>query len=187
MMDWLELEAARLRIRQFEQRDLEACLDFRRRVLGMEEQPTAVQSWLNWTIDSYRELSQLDQPPYADYAVELKDSAIVVGSVAIVPTVVPWGALAGDPSDSLLSPEVGLFWGILPSYQRQGYATEAAGALLDFLFEQLRIRQVVATSRSDNIASQRTMQKLGMELHSNPLTEPAWCQVVGKKLNPLHS
>ena len=69
------------------------------------------ESWLRWTIDSYRELAKLEQPPYADYAVELRGNAEFVGSVGIVPTVVPWGSLFGDTANDLLSPEVGLFWG----------------------------------------------------------------------------
>ena len=55
---------------------------------------------------------------------------------------------------------------------------------MDFLFDKLRLRQVVATTAYDNIASQKTMKNLGMTLHTNPLSELAWCQVVGKVENP---
>ena len=114
----------------------------------------------------------------------MKDSGDFIGAAGIVPTVVPWRALTGNPADNLLSPEVGLFWGIMPDYRRRGYASEAAKAIMDFLFDKLRLRQVVATTAYDNIASQKTMKKLGMTLHSNPLSELAWCQVVGKVENP---
>ncbi len=179
MIDQLELQSARLRIRHFTAGDLPACLDFRRRVFGLQEEEAKANSWLRWTIDSYRELAQLKQPPYADYAIVLKADGQFIGSVGIVPTVLPWGALKGAASDSLLSPEIGLFWGILPEYRRQGYATEAGGALIDFLFQVFGARQVVATTAYDNLASQNTMKKLGMRLYRNPLPEPAWCQVVG--------
>ena len=87
-------------------------LHFRREVFGIDDGEASAQSWLTWTIDSYRELAGLGQPPYADYAVERRRDGRFVGSVGIVPTVVPWGALRGEPADALLSPEIGLFWGI---------------------------------------------------------------------------
>jgi len=178
------LATARLRIRPFCNDDLEDCIQFRREVFGVEEAPAKAQSWLNWTIDSYRELAGLGQPPYADYAIELRGDGSFIGSVGIVPTVVPWGALQGDPADALLTPEIGMFWGILPAWRRRGYAVEAGGALLDYLFSELKARQVVATTERDNIASQRIMDKLGMKLLHNPTEEPRWCQVVGLTVNP---
>ncbi len=178
------LESERLRIKPFSEGDLGHCRRFRREVFGLDESRGAAQRWLRWTLDSYRELANLGQPPYADYAVVLKDGGGFVGSVGIVPTLVPWGALKGNAEDSLLSPEIGLFWGILPEYRRRGYATEAAGALLDYLFNEMQARQAVATTERDNIASQRIMEKLGMRLFENPTAEPAWCQVVGFSANP---
>ena len=178
------LETTRLRIRQFTHDDLEDCIRFRRELFGAEEPRAKAQSWLTWTIDSYRELAGLGQPPYADYAVELRSDGSFAGSLGIVPTVIPWGALKGDPSDALLSPEIGMFWGILPEYRQRGYAGEGAGALLDYLFAELKARQVVATTEHNNIASRRVMQKLGMKLLSNPTDEPRWLQVVGLIVNP---
>ena len=178
------IDAGRLRIRQFNSDDVQHCRRFRHDVFGLDEGAAPAQSWLRWTIDSYRELANLGQPPYADYAVVLKDGGAFVGSVGIVPTVVPWGALKGDAQDRLLSPEIGLFWGILPEFRQRGYATEAARALLDVLFRELKARQVVATTTRDNIASRRTMEKLDMNLYENPHPAPAWRQIVGCTLNP---
>lgn len=178
------LETQRLRIRQFDESDLDYCRQFRREVFALDERRERARSWLRWTIDSYRELSHLGQPPYADYAIEIKDSGEFVGSVGIVPALVPWGALKGIPADQTLSPEIGLFWGIMPDFRRRGFASEAAGALLVYLFHELAARQVVATTELDNIASQRTMQKLGMRLFSNSRPEPRWRQIVGFIANP---
>lgn len=178
------LETARLLIRQFDEGDLDDCIRFRREVFALDEPATRVERWLNWTIDSYRELGELGQPPYADYAVVLRESGEFIGSAGIVPTVVPWGALKGDPTDSLLSPEIGLFWGILPAHRQSGFATEAGGALLEYLFHELQARQVVATTERENIASQRTMEKLSMRLWRNPNDQPRWRQVVGLIANP---
>lgn len=175
----IDLRTDRLRIRQFHERDIEDCLRFRAQVFNMQEPRQKAENWLRWTIDSYRELAQLGQPPYADYAVETRSNGHFIGSVGVVPTVIPWGALEGDPADHLLKPEVGLFWGIMPRYRRRGFASEAGMALLDYLFRELHIARVVATTEKDNIASQRTMERLGMTLRRNPLSEPPWCQVVG--------
>ncbi len=54
-------------------------------------------------------------------------------------------------------------WVISPPYQRQGYATEAAGAVLKYGFEALGLRRVVAACDSRNLASLRVMEKLNMQ------------------------
>lgn len=180
----IDLRTDRLRIRQFHERDADDCVRFRAQVFDIQEPRQRAVTWLQWTIDSYRELAQLGQPPYADYAVEARASGHFIGSVGIVPTVIAWGALGGDASDDLLSPEVGLFWGILPRYRRRGFASEAGMALLNYLFQELNVARVVATTEKDNIASQRTMERLGMTLQRNPLSQPSWCQVVGVIQHP---
>lgn len=183
MIDKLELETSRLRIRHFKASDLDDCLRFQRDAFAPTVKREAADKWLRWTIDSYRELAKLGQPPYADYAVELRGSGRFIGSVGIVPTVVPWGVFAGDRGDRRLTPEIGLFWGILTEHRRRGYAGEAAAALINFLLVDFGARQLVATTEHDNIASQATMTKLGMTLYRNPAAAPAWRQVVGKLEN----
>jgi len=80
---------------------------------------------------------------------------------------------------SLSSTEFGLFYAISPAYQHHGYATEAAQALIDFAFQNLRLKRVIATTMVDNIASMGVMRKLGMRIEKNPYPEPPWLQVVG--------
>lgn len=75
-------------------------------------------------------------------------------------------------------PEVGL-WAIDPQHQRQGYAAEAAQAMITFAFQQMRLRRILATTEYENIASQNVMRKIGMQITRNPLPEPPWLQVVG--------
>jgi len=45
----------------------------------------------------------------------------------------------------------------------QGYATEAAKAVLDFGFQTLGLHRIWATCRPNNIGSAKVMQKIGME------------------------
>jgi ribosomal-protein-alanine N-acetyltransferase len=48
------------------------------------------------------------------------------------------------------------------AYWNQGYATEAAGALLPLAFETLGLRRMLATCDARNTGSWRVMEKLGM-------------------------
>ena len=75
--------------------------------------------------------------------------------------------------------DIGLFYHFDPQYRRQGYATEAARALVKHAFEQLNLKQIVATTGFDNQASMGVMRKLGLTLYRNALPDPEWFQVVG--------
>jgi ribosomal-protein-alanine N-acetyltransferase len=58
--------------------------------------------------------------------------------------------------------EVELTYAISPDYWGQGFATEAATAVLHWGFETLKLPKIAAVSAPANFASQRVMQKLGM-------------------------
>lgn len=55
--------------------------------------------------------------------------------------------------------EVG--WGLHPSAWRQGYATEAAQACMDFAFDRLGWDEVIHMIAPDNLASQAVARRLG--------------------------
>ena len=79
---------------------------------------------------------------------------------------------------------MGLFWGTAPTHQGNGYATEAAQALIDYLFTHERLARIVANTEYDNLASQAVMKKLGMTLDRNPQADPPWLQIMGVLENP---
>jgi [ribosomal protein S5]-alanine N-acetyltransferase len=54
-------------------------------------------------------------------------------------------------------------WGIHPDFWGQGFATEAARALLQLAFTDLDANRVFAICHADNHASYRVMEKLGMQ------------------------
>ena len=62
-----------------------------------------------------------------------------------------------------------LGWVLDPAYTGRGYATEAVSAIVDVCFETLGVRRIVAHCFSDNTASWRLMERLGMrrETHSS--------------------
>src|SRR5205085_7665200 len=76
-------------------------------------------------------------------------------------------------------PEFGLYYALSPAYQRQGYATEATRALIDYAFTQLALKRIVATTTNENVASIAVMRKVGMRIEKNPYPDPPWFQVVG--------
>ncbi len=182
------IETARLRIRPFVMDDLVGIHRILKQAFGPGEyvDGTATlqqrQSWLQWTILNEEWLANLHQPPYGDRAVTLKISGQLVGSIGYVPCLDAFEQLPELRTDSQLgynTPEFGLFWAIDPQFQRQGYATEAARALIQYAFEHLRLKRIIATTQYSNAASRAVMRKLGMKLTENPLPEPRWLQVVG--------
>lgn len=81
-------------------------------------------------------------------AVVLKASGRMIGHMVFH----PWNA----PHTH----EIG--WVFDKAHHGQGYATEAARALLAHAFETLRAHRVIATCQPQNPASWRVMEKLGM-------------------------
>lgn len=62
------------------------------------------------------------------------------------------------------NPEIrGIAWYINPEYQGQGYGTEAAEAVLKFMFEKVNICKIITTVATANKSSIRILEKLGFE------------------------
>ncbi len=186
------LETARLRIRPFVVEDLEDVyqlldVDLNPGVTGAEVKETmaAREAWLQWSILNYEQLAGLYQPPYGDRAVVLKNTGRLVGACGFVPYLNPFeqlpGFIAGDPSPDLsyATTEFGLYYAISPAHRRQGYATEAARALVDYAFQHLHLKRVVATTDYDNVGSIGVMRGLGMCIEQNPHPDPPWLQIAG--------
>lgn len=186
------LETERLIIRPFTMDDLEdvhqmldvdlADVDF-----GSEGEKSLHerQQWLQWTVMSYEELAKLYQPPYGERAVILKQTGQLIGACGFVPCLNVFEQLPSfsttvvDQSESFNSTEFGLYYALSPAHQRQGYATEAVKAMIDYAFTELNLRRIVATTTYDNVPSIGVMQKVGMRIEKNPFADPPWLQVVG--------
>jgi ribosomal-protein-alanine N-acetyltransferase len=183
------LETDRLVVRPFVRDDLDTIQPIVDAAFG-EESRGARQEWLDWTVMNYTALARLGQPPYGDRAVVLKATDTLIGAVGLVPSFGPFDTLpyfrdrTTGPPTGLFTPEMGLFWAIGEPYRGQGYATEAARALIDFAFTRLRLKRIVATTQYSNTRSIAVMQRLGMSIQHNPDPTPAWFQVVGILDNP---
>jgi len=186
-----QLETERLIVREFVLADLDA----RRRLLldAFGSAPSIEESanWMTWTVLNGPELARLHQPPYGDRAVIVKSTGTLIGSVGLVPQMIPWGVLPNyrapdEIPHTFTSPEFGLFWAIESPHRGNRYAAEAAQLIIDYVFNVLRACRIVATTAYHNHASQRVMTKLGMRIEHNPGKEPFWFQVVGVLDNPQY-
>ena len=178
-----ELETERLIIRSFVTADGPAVAHLK----GRADQAAidSSQRYVDQGIALEQQLADIEQPPIGDRAVLLKESQTVIGLVGLPLIIGPFEQLIPfDASETAVafagnSLEIGLYYEFDRQYRRQGYATEAASALVKFAFEQLNLKQIVATTGYDNHASMGVMRKLGLTLYRNVAPEPEWFQVVG--------
>jgi ribosomal-protein-alanine N-acetyltransferase len=90
------------------------------------------------------------------FAITLRDGGALIGAIGL--------ELRKDHNRAELG-----YWVGVP-YWNQGYCTEAARAALRYGFEELHLNRIVATYLSENPASGRVMQKIGM-LHEGTLRQ----------------
>ncbi|HEY0426577.1 MAG TPA: GNAT family N-acetyltransferase [Pyrinomonadaceae bacterium] len=63
------------------------------------------------------------------------------------------------------TPEVEIYYGFFKDWWGKGVATEAAKAMLRFGFEETRLEKIVAGTHPNNFASQKVLQKIGLNKH----------------------
>ena len=187
------LETERLLIRPFRMDDIQALhriLDVE--VHGVEDAEKTLalrREYVEWSIRNYRQLALLYQPPYGERAIVRKVDDTLIGACGLVPSMGPFGmyppfAEVPTSARNCHLPQVGLFYTISTSVRGQGFATEAARALIEYGFTALNLWRIIATTTYDNAASMAVMRRLGMTVERNPETLPEWSQVVGTIVNP---
>ena len=85
---------------------------------------------------------------YGLFLMELKDGGTPIGLCGFV------------NRETLPHPDVG--FALLPQFEKQGYAYEAASALLDYGRERLGCKRVLAITTPDNESSGRLLEKIGL-------------------------
>ncbi len=187
------LETERLQIRPFTINDNEAIYQNLKSIgwvndqLSEAEQRKANDEYVQWSVLNHQQLAQLYQPPYGDRVVVLKATNEVIGTCGVVPyvdtfTVFPY--FGGPQEGGLATAEIGLMWTIGVAYQKQGFASEVAKALIQYAFADLNLHHIIATTEFDNIGSQKVMEKAGMWLEKNETAVSPWLQVIGLAENP---
>jgi [ribosomal protein S5]-alanine N-acetyltransferase len=150
-----ELRTPRLLLRSFERSDIPAIV----RLAGARKIAAT-------TANIPHPYTEYDAQSFLEYA----DNEFRAGrSVAFAVTISPGGELCGSVG-LVITPaheraEIGYWIGV--PYWGQGFATEAASAVMAFGFEKLRLNRIYASHFAGNTASQRVLEKIGM-CHEGP-------------------
>lgn len=91
---------------------------------------------------------------YGFAALELRESGTCIGFAGLHPD---------DVVPTLPPQTVEIGWRLAPEHWGKGYVNEAAGALVEFGFEQLGLDQIVSFAVWNNMRSLAVMERLGME------------------------
>jgi len=151
----LPLETERTIIRRFEDRDVADILayskhprgDFHRRQnVGWKRTRAGVRTWWEPMIDRPVD----EETKWLGLVVEVKDVGRVVGNVGF------------SVKKILDHREAMIGWIVGRDYEGNGYITEAATALIDFLFLGEGFHRVYAMTSIDNQRSWAVMERLGM-------------------------
>ena len=126
-------------------------------LLGFASQPSvasvtsrgipATEKGVRGYIDLQNSYQPFEKDKVFELAVERKEDGRVMGLL---------GLIRGDHRQG----EIG--WALGAEYRGQGYATEAARALVDYGFSRLDLHRIHADTNSDNRASWKLMERLGM-------------------------
>ncbi len=144
------LETERLSIRQFTLEDAAF-------IFELLNEPGYIQNIADRNIHSLEDARRyLEQGPLASYAANgfglfrasLKDSDLPIGMCGLIRRTV--------------LEDVDLGYAILERYWGQGYATEAAAALLAYGYDVLKLPRIIAITAPDNAGSIRVLEKIGL-------------------------
>jgi RimJ/RimL family protein N-acetyltransferase len=156
------LASPRLILRRFRPEDLDRFVAYR-----ADPEVARYQSWENFTrADGVQFIDEMatqhpDTPgQWFQIAIELKATGEMIGDCAV-------HVLSNAPHDA----EIGFT--LAPAFQGHGYATEAVGCLLDYLFNSRGKRRVLAITDVRNTPSIDVLGRLGFLL--DPVRrEPIW-------------
>lgn len=110
------------------------------------------QKWMGKFINDAIELEKKDNPfhEYLAFAIEDKMRHQVIGSV---------GSSYYEDFG-----EVGVTYFIGANYRGEGYAAEALQCFTDYMFARYDLKKLIATAKTQNAASCRTLEKAGFTL-----------------------
>lgn len=147
-------ETSRLIIRQLSSADAAF-------VLALTNEPSTIENigdkGLRSVADAQRFIStgpwtQHQKPGYGQFAIELKQSGKLIGVCGILYRI------------KLDLTDVG--FALMPQYWRQGFAFEAASAVMHYGHSVLGIGNIVGLTSQTNVASINLLKKLGMRFET---------------------
>ena len=145
------IETDRLILRELTHDDLAAWYEILSDPVTMQHYPAPfdiakTERWINWNIENYATFG------FGLFAVILKESGKFIGDCGITMQNI----------NGKIKPEIG--YHIHKDYQRRGFASEAAKACRDFIFENTTFNAVWSYMKHTNIASYTVALKNGMTL-----------------------
>lgn len=149
----MEFHTDRLLLREFVIADWPA-------VLAYQRDPRYLQfyEWIDRTPDDAQRFVQMfidqqDERPRRRFqlAVVLKETGHLIGN-------------CGIRQDAITAHEADIGYELSPDQWGHGYATEAARAIVQFGFAELKVHRIGAWCIADNIASARVLEKIGLKL-----------------------
>jgi RimJ/RimL family protein N-acetyltransferase len=171
-----KLETERLLLRPFTSEDMEihdvvfSDPEVCRFYCGKTRTPEEVREWLihrKWQARSDDELGFL--------AVVRKQDNQLMGLVALQLFIAPWLVLEESPESPFPPLIVELSYALGRAYQKQGYATEACRALIDYGFVELHLPRLINGVVLENGPSVRLVERLGFRREINLKEQtPVW-------------
>jgi RimJ/RimL family protein N-acetyltransferase len=145
------IQTERLILRNFVDNDLEPFLAY--------HNDPEVAKYQGWSIPYPREkgkafvsyMKEMAVPKQGDwiqFAIALKDTDELIGDLGCY-----------IKEDDVRQARIGFT--LASKYWRKGYITEAIPCLLKYLFEDMDVHRIVADCDAENVASYRTLEKLG--------------------------
>ena len=144
------LETERLRIRQFQDSDLESFFDYRNDPDVARYQGWNVPYPREKAFEFVAEMSAKDPSTQGEWfqaAIEEIETGEMIGEVAFF--------LKKD------DPQAYMGYTIARQYWRKGYGMEAVHCLLTYLFGKLNLHRVIAITDVENVASFRMLERMG--------------------------
>ncbi|MBF7730962.1 GNAT family N-acetyltransferase [Pseudomonas sp. N040] len=151
-MDLVELHTARLLLRNWRADDLEAFAALNADAQVMRYFPDRLERAQSDALAA-RIQAHIARFGFGPWVLELRGQPGLLGILGLQQVLF----------DSAFTPAVEIGWRLLPAYWRQGLASEAARAALEFAFVRLNLPQVLAFTVPANLPSQALMQRLGMQ------------------------
>ncbi len=152
----MEIRTARLLLREFAADDWEAVFAYRndpryrRFYPGEAESESEAHIFVGWMIDHHKEIPR----KYYQLVITLPDSQKLIGNAGI--------RLRDLGGHETAVPQADIGYELNPTYWGQGFATEAAAALVAFGFETLGVHRIWSQCIAENLASAHVLEKLGM-------------------------
>jgi len=146
------IDTERLRLRPFNRGDADAVFAYRRRedvARYLFDAPLTHETCTEVVGQRAGQFTMANEGDKIFLAVELRDPVGLIGEVSLI-----WRDAANRQG------EIGYIFN--PDHHGQGYATEAAEALLHLGFEGLGLHRIYARCSAANTASWKVMERLGM-------------------------